>query len=252
MSTFFAVDLGNTRAKVGIADADGLRDVLTIPVGSLAELAESFALIGNQASAGSAPVAVSSVNPTALEDLRRLAKQFTSGAVLTAGADFPIPIEVGVKEPKKVGTDRLLAALAAYHNSLRACIVLDFGTATTIDAVSAEGHFLGGAIVPGVDLMAKSLASGTAALPDVEVKKTADVIGRDTESAIAGGIYFGYVGLIDALINRFRAALACEVAVWATGGALSAVGDDLGGVDNVEPNLVLEGLAIAYRESSKQ
>lgn len=251
MSVLFAMDLGNTRAAIGIAGADGLRDVIRVPIARLGELSEGLSLIGAEVDASDAPVAASSVNPAALEEARRLVKQFTSGPLAVAGKDFPIPIAVDVAEPEKTGPDRLLAALAAWRRNGRPCIVLDFGTATTVDAVDGGGRFLGGAIVPGVDLMARSLADGTAALPKVAVEKGASAIGRDTKSAISNGIYFGHLGLVERLVEEFRAALGPEAEVWATGGGLALLSEGLACVDHIEPNLVLEGLVIVYRESTK-
>jgi type III pantothenate kinase len=245
MNDLLAVTLGNTSVAAATVDADGaLRDVVRAPLEQLE------ALLALRLEASDGPVAVCSVNPPALARLRRAAEAAGCKPPLVAGEDFPISIRTDVDEPDRVGTDRLLAALAAYHRAGRACIVIDVGTAVTVDAVDDDGTFLGGAIFPGPGLMARSLADGTAQLPLVEIASAAadgPVIGRNTEAAIRSGITRAMTAAVARLAGEMRDALGTAAPVYVTGGYATPQ-DAEGGADwTVVPDLVLEGLVLAWR-----
>jgi len=261
----FACDVGNSRAGFALVVARQIREVVRVPVGELDSLAECFRLdpaagpdapiparrdrrAASWAGGGkqSAPIIVSSVNPPAAEKLRTLAAGFTAGPFLLAGRDFAIPIEVRVNRPEAVGVDRLLAALAAHRATKGAAIVVDVGTAVTVDALDDAGRFLGGAILPGPALGAWSLHQRTAALPEVALLPTAEAIGKDTEAAIRSGLVFGAAGAIERLVAEQRRLLGPRTPVIATGGGLDLLRDSLACLDEVRPNLVLEGLVAAY------
>lgn len=154
MSSILAATLGNTTAAIAPVTDGIVGDALRVPISRLADLREGFAAGRWDPVEEGIPVIVASVNPPALEAFARLSAEAAGVRPEAAGVDFPIPIETDVDEPEKVGVDRLLAALAAYRQVKGACIVVDAGTAVTIDAVSADGVFQGGAIFPGLDLMA--------------------------------------------------------------------------------------------------
>jgi len=249
MTDLLAVTLGNTSVAAAAAGADGaLRDVRCEPLDGLESL------VGPRLEAAEGPVIVCSVNPPALARLRRAAKAVGSDPPLVAGEDFPIPIRTDVDEPARVGTDRLLAALAAHRRAGGACIVVDAGTAVTVDAVDDAGVFLGGAIFPGPGLMARSLADGAAQLPHVEVGREFvpdEVIGRNTEDAIRSGITRAVAAAVARLASEMRDALEMAVPVYVTGG-YALPQSEAGGADwTVVPDLVLEGLILAWREHHK-
>ncbi len=166
-----------------------------------------------------------------------------------------IPIPVRVDQPSEVGADRLVNALAAGRLYGTPAMVLDFGTATTVDAVAADGAFVGGAIAPGLELGLEALAARTARLPRVEALRPEHAIGRDTVSAIRSGAVFGYLGLAAELLARIRAELlggttGTTVKVILTGGVSQLPWiDELPGVDAIDPDLTLAGLAILAAES---
>jgi len=215
----------------------------------------------------SLPLVVASVNPPALERLRRLAEEVGGLRLLVAREDLPIPLRTDVDEPERVGADRLLAALAAHRRARGPCIILDAGTALTVNGVSAEGVFLGGAIFPGPELAARSLAEGTALLPNVDVWDVERVIGKNTEEAIRAGICHGWRGAATALLAGALAEVGETATIFLTGGGAGAAASEvpilLGhGTGAHEPggeakacrtvaDLVLEGLVIAYREWHK-
>ena len=166
-----------------------------------------------------------------------------------------IPIPVRVDQPSEVGADRLVNALAAGRLYGTPAMVLDFGTATTVDAVAADGAFVGGAIAPGLELGLEALAARTARLPRVEALRPEHAIGRDTVSAIRSGAVFGYLGLAGELLARIRAELLAgttgtAVKVILTGGVSQLPWiDELPGVDAIDPDLTLAGLAILAAEA---
>ncbi|MFO8014809.1 MAG: type III pantothenate kinase [Phycisphaerae bacterium] len=260
MTDLLAVTLGNTSAAAATADADGvLRDVARAP------LAQLEAILTPRLEAADGPVVVGSVNPPALVRLREAAEAAGCDGPFVAGEDFPIPVRTDVDEPDRVGTDRLLAALAAYRRAGRACIVIDVGTAVTVDAVDDAGTFLGGAIAPGRELMAQALAEGTAQLPYVTPCHAESILGKNTSDAIRTGIYHTFLGGTTMMLAAALSEVGEHAAVFLTGGDLATIKSDaddlLSQCDTQEdelkqrgwpvPELVLEGLVLAWREQQE-
>ena len=250
MSRLLAVTLGNTTASVSLTDADGrLGEVLRVPIGRLENLKEALPGADADLSEEGVCVVAASVNPRALARFRGIAVDVTGSEPDVAGADFPIPIRAEVDAPESVGVDRLLAALAAHRRAEGACIVVDAGTAVTVDAVSANGAFQGGAIFPGLAMIARALAEGTALLPKVDLPSEAPLVGKNTREAISAGLVHGVTGAVAALVEGARETVGRETAVLLTGGDAAFLAPHLpAAMREVVPNLVLEGLVIAYRE----
>jgi len=194
-------------------------------------------------------ILIASVNPPVSDALEQWLRENYSAAVLLARRDFPLPIEVDCSEPDKVGVDRLLNAVAAYRLVRRECIVVDIGTALTVDAVSPEGTFLGGAIFPGAKISSEVLHSRTALLPEVWLTEAASPVGKSTVDAIAAGLYWGLAGAIDRLVSEVKSALGGSPDVIATGGDLTIIKTASRSIDRAEPNLLLNGLRIAFEET---
>ena len=250
MSRVLAVSLGNTTASVSLTDADGrLGEVLRVPIGRLENLKETLPGEGADLSEEGVCVVVASVNPRALRRFRGIAVDVTGSEPDVAGADFPIPIRAEVDAPESVGVDRLLAALAAFRRAEGACIVVDAGTAVTVDAVSADGAFQGGAIFPGLGMIARALAEGTVLLPRVDLPSEAPLVGKNTREAISAGLVHGVTGAVAALVEGARKTVGREAAVLLTGGDAAFLAPHWPVVlREVVPNLVLEGLVMAYHE----
>lgn len=159
-------------------------------------------------------------------------------------------IKTGVRvltdHPTEVGADRIINALAAYRLYGGPAIVVDFGTATTFDAISAEGDYLGGAIAPGLGIAAEALFSRTAKLPRIQLIAPPAAIGRNTVQAMQSGLILGYVGLIEGLVARIRAELGGRAKVVATGGLAPLLARETDVIKAVEPMLTLEGLWLIY------
>jgi type III pantothenate kinase len=226
--------------------------VARVPVAGLDGLADCFRLAAERPAA--VPVVVSSVNPRAAEKLQSLVANFTSGPFLLAGRDFPIPIETAVLHPDRVGVDRLLGAMAAAvcrhvsENTSTAVIVVGVGTAITVDAVDPSGRFLGGAILASPALAAWALHERTAALPEVNLSGLLNPIGSDTESALRAGLVLGAAGAVERLVADQRRSLGVPARVVATGGGLAVLRPVLSCLDEVRPDLVLEGLIAAFSQ----
>lgn len=166
----------------------------------------------------------------------------------------PMLVDTGVKtgvrvkyeDPKQVGADRIVDAVAVMaHYGGPACVV-DFGTATTFDAISAEGDYLGGAIAPGIGIAADALFQRAAKLPRVELARPPKAIGRNTPHVIQSGLLFGYVGLVEGMVARFREELGPEMKVIATGGLAEIIARETDVIQYIEPWLTLEGLRLVY------
>jgi type III pantothenate kinase len=169
----------------------------------------------------------------------------------------PLTIEPGVKtgmpilyeNPHEVGADRIVNGVAAFQRYGGPAIVIDFGTATTFDTITAKGEYLGGVIAPGVKISAEALFSRAARLPRVDIKRPARVIGRNTVASMQSGIYFGYAGLVEGIVKRIVAELGEGTKVVATGGLAPAFEDVLPFVDAFDAHLTLHGLRLVYERN---
>lgn len=160
-----------------------------------------------------------------------------------AGSAHQMPILYS--NPKEVGADRIVNAVAAHHKYQQALIVIDFGTATTFDAISAKGEYLGGAISPGVMIASEALFKKASKLPRVELFDIPpNVIGKDTAASIKAGMIYGYAGLVDSMVERMRAEMDSSPKVIATGGLASLIAQISKTIESVEPTLTLEGLRL--------
>jgi type III pantothenate kinase len=253
MTDFFVIALGNSTAAVALA-AEGmaLGGAQRVALDRLDDLGELLAQAKKGRTGQPLALVAASVNPPALEKLKRVAADVTHPSPLyVAAADFPIPMRADVENPARVGPDRLLSALAAYRQAGGPCIVVDCGTAITVNSVRADGAFLGGAIFPGLGMMAGALAQNTALLPLAAVPDSAPAIGRSTEQAIAAGLLHGAAGAVSNLIIVASEVVGEHVRIFLTGGDAPRLARYLPpDCREITPDLVLEGLMIAFREWS--
>jgi type III pantothenate kinase len=191
-------------------------------------------------------VAVASVVPPLTPIFERVSRDYVGREPLVVDAGVKTGVRVRYDNPRDVGADRVVdAAAVRVLYSLPACIV-DFGTATTFDAVSVDGDYLGGAIAPGIGIAAQALFERTAKLPRVELTRPPSAIGSNTPHAIQAGLLFGYVGLVEGMVARFKAELGPGTQVIATGGLAEIIARETDAIDVVDPWLTLHGLRIVY------
>jgi type III pantothenate kinase len=194
-------------------------------------------------------VVITSVNPPVLQNIRQACNERHIDPVLVVGNELEPPMPADVNEPEKVGTDRLCAAAAAFAKIKGACVVADFGTAVTIDLVADNGVFLGGTILPGMALSARALHEYTAQLPLVEIGRPTEVLGKDTASAIRNGIFAMMAGALREITERYAADIGKWPPLVVTGGDAEAIAGACDFVDRIAPDLVLDGLVIAWRNT---
>lgn len=191
-------------------------------------------------------VAIASVVPPLTPVFEAVCREYLGQEPLVVDAGVRTGVRIRYDNPREVGADRVVdvAAVKALYG-VPACVV-DFGTATTFDAISAEGDYLGGAIAPGIGIAAEALFARTAKLPRVDIARPPSVIGRNTVQSIQSGLLFGYVGLVEGMVARFRAELGPEMRVVATGGLAELIARETTVIDVVDPWLTLHGLRIIY------
>lgn len=195
-------------------------------------------------------VVICSVCPPMLTRIEAVCQAAGIAPCYVIGRDIPLPIPADLPAPEKVGTDRICAAAAAAHKLKRCCVVADFGTALTIDLVADNQVFLGGTIMPGMQLAARALHEHTALLPMIEVAATEQVLGKDTASAIRNGIFAMMCGALREVTERYATDIGKWPVLVVTGGDGPAVASACDFVDHVVPDLCLEGIALAYRRAA--
>ncbi|RKY13162.1 MAG: hypothetical protein DRP52_03450 [Planctomycetota bacterium] len=259
MMNLIAIDIGNTTIKVAFYLNDDEKLLKTAAGGSgemESQLAEILTECWDQSplvESAKEPVkecvlVASSVKPEWTELVRGVVKDELDQELLVIGTDVPLPIETGVDDALAVGTDRLCAAAAAYAVVEGAVVVADFGTAVTIDLVDEDGVFVGGTITPGFDLSLAAMHTRTARLPKVEMQRPLSAYGVNTEEAMRAGVYWGAVGLLEALCRKYAEQIGHWPQVILTGGAAKIIKEDCEFVDSWVSNLALRGIIIAYKK----
>lgn len=259
-----AIDVGNTNIVLGLYDGAGesatlVRDwrMRTDARITADELALTMrGLLGEHVDAVSGVSALSTV-PAVLRELRVMLGRYWAKlprVVVEPGVRTGVPLLVD--NPKEVGADRVVNTLAAYHLFRTACVVVDFGTTTNIDVVSARGEFLGGAFAPGIEISVDALAARAAALRKVELVRPRSVIGKSTVECLQSGILYGFAGQVDGLVRRILTELVGEsgepVNVIATGGLAPLVLAETATIDHHAPDLTLLGLRLVFERNTRR
>ena len=243
-----AVNVGNSRVAFGIFEDGRLTQAERHQLANdSAKLIEAAQVWGEMAADGDNPAVLASVNPPICRLLQEVLAKDVGMKVLTVGQEVPLPMKVDLPNPAKVGVDRILNAAAAYQRINDAVAVVDAGTAITVDCVSAEGVFLGGAILPGLSLSARILHQQTALLPEVKVDRPDWVYGKDTSQAIIAGIYYGALGAIRELVERYATELRAWPVAIATGGDGQLIRDGCDFIQTYVPDLTLLGIELSLR-----
>ncbi|HVQ87480.1 MAG TPA: type III pantothenate kinase [Actinomycetes bacterium] len=258
------IDIGNTQTVLGLFNGDNLEHtwrIATYDTRTADELAvlitSLIAQYPNADGSGSSVtgVALCSTVPAALHEMRLMCTRYYDDVpvvVVEPGVRTGVPILTD--NPKEVGSDRIINALAAATQFGGPAIVVDFGTATTFDAVSPKGEYLGGAIAPGIEISVEALGARGAQLRKVELARPRSVVGRNTVEALQSGILFGFAGQVDGIVHRMAAELADdpdEVTVIATGGLAPLVLEEAETIDAHDPWLTLRGLKLVFERNTE-
>jgi len=251
-----AIDIGNTNISIGLFLKGREQFTKTLPGRAAKDLADLLKSAWQQIPAAQSSkekkrdgvIVLCSVKPTWTEMVGKIAKNTLGEKIHIVGSDIPVPIELSLRKPQKVGTDRLLSAVAAYAAVEKAVVVADFGTAVTIDLVDDRGVFVGGVICPGFEISAKALKDSTAQLPQVEVTRPQLPFGRTTAEAINCGLYYSAIGTLETVVARYADKIGTWPQTVITGAGAEIIKQDCDFVDNYVPNLVVKGIALAYRK----
>ena len=249
------IDAGNTNVVCAVREGDTWRGIWRIrtdpqrtsdeyAVWLLALVSES-GLKREQISAA----VIGTVVPAALYHLRRLCREWFHVEPLIARASLNWGFEIKVDNPDEVGADRLLNSLAGHQKFGGPLVVIDFGTATTFDVIDRDGSYLGGAISPGINLSIEALHAAAARLPRIGIGRPQSVIGRATVPAMQSGIYWGYVGMIEGLVARIMAEYGAPMRVVATGGLAPLFAEGTPVLEQIEPDLTLDGLRLLAEQN---
>lgn len=238
-----AIDIGNSSTKFGFFENEFLIERINIPTIPHQNAAEIHTPVFAKTIHA---VVISSVVPEMENTYGEFSKKYYNLVPVFVDNSFDFGLRIKYHPPENLGVDRIIAAFAATEKYGKPCIVCDFGTATTIDAVNSKGEFLGGIIAPGMNLLSESLFLQTAKLPLVKIVKPEKVIGNSTASSIQSGIYFGYNGLVDGIIKRMIDELGEKPRVVATGGFAALIAETSERIELVDENLMLEGLRLIY------
>ncbi len=247
-----AIDVGNTQTVIGAyrdADLVGHWRISTDANKTEDELAlyyQGFLMLKGLSFASFDAVIISSVVPAATMSLEQMTREYWEFEPLIVGHNVEAGIEILIDNPSEVGPDRLVNAVAAFERYGGPSIVVDFGTATTFDAVSPVGEYLGGAIAPGIEISSRALFNAAARLPRVEVHRPASVIGKNTVWSLQSGIVFGFAGQVDRIVEMMKAELGEGAKVVATGGLAEVVVGECRTVDAHDPLLTLHGLRLIF------
>jgi type III pantothenate kinase len=194
-------------------------------------------------------IIISSVVPPIESTLRQVCEEYFHLQPLFIEPGIKTGMPVLQDNPADLGADRLVNAIAAFERYGGPCIVVDFGTATTFDVISARGEYLGGAIAPGLGISADALFSHAARLSRVDIKRPAKVIGTNTVTHLQSGLYYGYIGLVDGILERMVAELGAQPRVIATGGLARQISEDSRFISEIDDMLTLDGLLILFERN---
>lgn len=247
-----AVDVGNTHMVLGVYDGERLCDHWRLETRVARPADEYLVLFG--ALLGKAglledqieDMIVSTVVPPLQDTLGEVGEALLGHSPTFVGPGVRTGMPILYDSPREVGADRIVNAVAAYERWPQGLIVVDFGTATTFDVVSPKGEYIGGAICPGMGISMDALFQHAAKLPRVDLARPARVIGKNTVASMQSGLVFGYVGLVDGLVERMRSELDHPSTVVATGGLAHLVAEESAVIDHVDSLLTLRGLRLIH------
>jgi type III pantothenate kinase len=247
-----AIDIGNTNITLGLYAGDKLKEHWRLATGhekmpdEYGDLMLKLFQRSDVSAENIHAIAMASVVPPLTGTFREACRRFLLCEPMIVDASVKTGVRILYDDPDQVGADRIVDAAAAYRLYGGPACIVDFGTATTFDAISSEGDYLGGAIAPGIRIAAEALFQRTSKLPKVDFNRPPTAIGRNTVHSLQSGLLLGYVGLVEGMIGRFRAELGPETKVIATGGLAEVIAEETNLITFLAPWLTLDGLKIIY------
>ena len=251
------IDVGNTNTVVGVFDGDKLvqswrvRTVANHTVDEYGMLIYSLYKSSKISTRSISDIIISCVVPPMLNILEPLCEKYFHVKPLIVEPGIKTGMPIHYDNPREVGADRIVNAVAAFEKYKSDLIIVDFGTATTFDYVSAKGEYMGGCIAPGIVISSEALFEKASKLPRVEFKKPKTLIAKDTISSMQAGIMFGYAGLVDGIVERMKVEVKSNPKVIATGGLAVVIAPETKSIEVVEENLTLEGLRIIHLKNKQ-
>ncbi|MBN2084929.1 MAG: type III pantothenate kinase [Anaerolineales bacterium] len=246
------IDIGNTNITLGLYEGAALGPRWRLST-EHERMPDEFGLqiiglldLAGKSAADISGVAMASVVPPLTGRWIETCRTYLKSNPLVIDAGVRTGVKIRYEDPRAVGADRIVDAAAAFRLYGGPACIVDFGTATTFDALSAEGEYLGGAIAPGIGVAAQALFQRTAKLPRVDISRPPAAIGRNTVHAIQSGLLFGYVGLVEGMVTRFRRELGPEMKVIGTGGEADLIARETTVIEILAPWLTLDGLRMIY------
>jgi type III pantothenate kinase len=249
------IDVGNSNIVLGIYDEDHLVKDWRISTDK-AKTADEYGILihdlfrlSDIAFTAVTAIIISSVVPTLTGVLEMLSSQYFGFKPYVVGPGIKTGMPIHYDNPREVGADRIVNAVAGFEKYRQALIIVDFGTATTFDHVNKRGEYCGGAIAPGLAISMEALFQKASKLPRVEILKPPAVIAKNTVNSMQSGIFHGYVGLVDGIVNRMKAESRDNPKVIATGGLASLIAPESKTIEEINEYLTLEGLRILYQRN---